>query len=214
MPRGTIGACAPLLLLSLAPLAPHSRLAAGGFLLAQAPTPLRISGTLRSAESREVVRHARVIADRAVSVESNEEGVYFLSLATGRHRVEVRAIGFAPFDTTITLTASQTLDVLLVRSQVTLATVAVTATNEQADIDPKSPEMSIARLDVQTLRQVPAALGEVDPIRSLTLLPGVSSSSDFTTAINVRGGGSDQNLILLDEATIYNPSHILGFLSV
>lgn len=214
MPRGTIGACASLLLLSLAPLAPHSRLAAGGFLLAQAPTPLRISGTLRSAESREVVRHARVIADRAVSVESNEEGVYFLSLAAGRHRVEVRAIGFAPFDTTLTLTASQTLDVLLVRSQVTLATVAVTATNEQADIDPKSPEMSIARLDVQTLRQVPAALGEVDPIRSLTLLPGVSSSSDFTTAINVRGGGSDQNLILLDEATIYNPSHILGFLSV
>ncbi|MBK8060763.1 MAG: Plug domain-containing protein [Gemmatimonadetes bacterium] len=61
---------------------------------------------------------------------------------------------------------------------------------------------------------MPAALGEVDLIRSLTLLPGVSSSSDFTTAINVRGGGADQNLILLDEATIYNPAHILGFLSV
>lgn len=179
----------------------------------QAPT-LRISGTLRSAESREVVRHARVVADRNVAVESNEEGVYFLSLTAGRHRLAVRAIGFAPFDTTVDLRVSQTLDIALQRSQVTLATVAVTATNEQADIDPKSPDMSIARLDVTTLRQVPAALGEVDPIRSLTLLPGVSSSSDFTTAINVRGGGADQNLILLDEATIYNPAHILGFLSV
>ncbi|HEX4932731.1 MAG TPA: TonB-dependent receptor, partial [Gemmatimonadaceae bacterium] len=187
-------------------------------LCAQATTtpgqPLRVSGTLRSAESREVVRHARVVADRAVSVESNEEGVYFLTLAAGRHRLEVRALGFAPLDTTVDLRASQTLDLLLQRAQVTLATVSVTATSEQADIDPRSPDMSIARLDVQTLRQVPAALGEVDPIRSLTLLPGVSSSSDFTTAINVRGGGADQNLILLDEATIYNPAHILGFLSV
>ncbi|MBK9977342.1 MAG: carboxypeptidase regulatory-like domain-containing protein [Gemmatimonadetes bacterium] len=58
-------------------------------------TPLRISGTLRSAESREVVRHARVVADRTVSVESNEEGVYFLTLAAGTHRLAVRAIGFA-----------------------------------------------------------------------------------------------------------------------
>ncbi len=189
-----------------APAAPRPTPATG--------TPLRISGTLRSAESREVVRHARVVADRTVSVESNEEGVYFLTLAAGTHRLAVRAIGFAPFDTTIDLRASQTLDIALQRSQVTLATVAVTATSEQADIDPKSLDMSIARLDVTTLRQVPAALGEVDPIRSLTLLPGVSSSSDFTTAINVRGGGADQNLILLDEATIYNPAHILGFLSV
>jgi hypothetical protein len=177
-------------------------------------TVVRISGTLRSAESREVVRHARVIADRTIRVESNEEGVYFLTLAPGAHQLQVRALGFAPLDTTLEIRSSRTLDLEMQRSRATLAAVAVTATNEQADIDPRSLDMSVARLDVTMLRQVPAALGEVDPIRSLTLLPGVSTSSDFTTAINVRGGSADQNLILLDEATIYNPSHILGFLSV
>lgn len=180
-----------------------------------APAPLvRISGTLRSAESREVVRHARVVADRAVSVESNEEGVYFLTLPAGTHRLVIRALGFAPYDTTLDLQASRVLDFELQRTQVTLAVVSVKATAEQSDVDPRSPDMSIAHLDVETLRSVPAALGEVDPIRSLTLLPGVSSSSDFSTAFNVRGGSADQNLILLDEATIYNPAHILGFLSV
>ncbi len=183
---------------------------------AQAPAAasVRISGTLRSAESREVIRHARVVADRTVSVESNEEGVYFLTLPAGTHRLAVRALGFAPYDTTVDLQVSRALDFELQRTQVTLAVVAVKATAEQADIDPRSPDMSIARLDVEMLRTVPAALGEVDPIRSLTLLPGVSSSSDFSTAFNVRGGSADQNLILLDEATIYNPAHILGFLSV
>lgn len=181
---------------------------------AQAPAPVRLSGTVRRADTREVVRHARFLADGVPATESNEDGVFFLRLAPGTHRIAVRAIGLAPLDTTIDARADGTLDLALARVTVTLAQVRVTTEVKPRDVDPRSLDMSVATLDLQTLRTVPAVLGEVDPVRSLTLLPGVSSSSDFTTAFNVRGGSADQNLILLDEATIYNPAHVLGFLSV
>ncbi|MBC7897317.1 MAG: TonB-dependent receptor [Cytophagaceae bacterium] len=179
------------------------------------PQRIQLSGYIRHAESRELIRYALVGADGSTArSQSNVDGFYFLNLAPGAHRILVRAIGFAPLDTTITLTASTTADFLLVPRAVQLQAVEVNADKQRSDVDPKAPEMSIARLDLQTIRQAPAALGEVDPIRSLTLLPGVSRSSDFSTAFSVRGGTNDQNLILLDEATIYNPAHVLGFLSV
>ena len=108
--------------------------------------PVHISGTLRSTESRNVVRHARVIADRTISVESNEEGVYFLAPAPGRHRLEVQALGIAPYDTTVTLQLSRGLDFDPQRTRVTLAVVAVKTAVEQADVDPRTPDMSIARI--------------------------------------------------------------------
>ena len=176
---------------------------------------MQLSGYVRDAESREVIRYATVSADAdSVRSRSNTDGFYFLSLAPGSHRLRVRAIGYAPLDTTIDLTASRTWDVTLVSQPVALRNVQVSVEQEQRDIDPRSADMSIARLDLATVRQTPSALGEVDPLRSITLLPGVSRSSDFSTAFSVRGGTSDQTLILLDEATIYNPAHVLGFLSV
>ncbi len=170
---------------------------------------------MRHAESREVIRYALIAADGDVArSQSNADGFYFLNLSPGEHRIVVRAIGFAPLDTVVTLAESRTLDWILALRPVELQAVAVSAEQQQSDVDPASAEMSIARLDLATIRQAPAALGEVDPLRSITLLPGVSRSSDFSTAFSVRGGTNDQNLILLDEATIYNPAHVLGFLSV
>lgn len=196
----------------------RAALATAAFLL---PLPLaaqalvQLSGYIRHAESREVVRYALVGADAtAARTQSNADGFYYLKLPPGQHRILVRAIGFAPLDTVVSLDASTTLDLALVPRTVQLQVVEVNAEKQQSDVDPKSPEMSIARLDLQTIRQAPSALGEVDPLRSITLLPGVSRSSDFSTAFSVRGGTNDQNLILLDEATIYNPAHVLGFLSV
>jgi hypothetical protein len=85
--------------------------------------------------------------------------------------------------------------------------------DDRPDLDPKTPDMSVVRLDLAATRLMPPLLGEVDPIRTLTMLPGVTTASDATTAIVVRGGGADQNLVQLDEATVYSPSHILGFIS-
>ena len=176
---------------------------------------VRLSGYIREAGSNELIRYASVSADAdSLRTQSSADGFYFLALVPGTHRVRVRAIGFAPLDTSVEIGASKTRDFALTSQPVALEQVRIDGSTERSDVDPTSPDMSIARLDLKTIRQAPAALGEVDPIRSLTLLPGVSRSSDFSTAFSVRGGSSDQNLILLDEATIYNPAHVLGFLSV
>jgi hypothetical protein len=170
---------------------------------------------VRSAESREIIRHALITVEgENARGESSEEGFYFLTLPAGTHRLRVRAIGYAPLDTTIALAAPTSLDFVLSVRVTTLEAVSVTAEGDRPEVDAKSPAMSIARLDLKTVSSTPAVLGEIDPLRSLSLLPGVSRTSDFSTSFNVRGGGADQNLILLDESTIYNPAHVLGFLSV
>ncbi len=177
---------------------------------------VRLSGYVRTVASGEVIRRAEVLADDgAVRVESNEEGFYSILLPVGAHRIRIRAIGFAPLDTTLRLTASASRDFRLTSRQVTLSAVTVQAdaNGDRPDLDPRTPDMSVLRLDMRAIKLLPTVLGEPDPIRSLTLLPGVSMSSDASTAISVRGGAADQNLFLLDEATVYNPSHILGFLS-
>ena len=183
---------------------------------AQPAARARLSGYIRSSASGEVIRRAEVrVDDGTVRVESNEEGFYSLLLTPGLRRLRIRAIGFAPLDTTVRLTSSLSRDFLLVLRKITLAeiTVQADASGDRPDLDPRTPDMSVVRLDLQAIKLLPTVLGEPDPIRSLTLLPGVSLSSDASTAISVRGGAADQNLFLLDEATVYNPSHILGFLS-
>jgi hypothetical protein len=182
---------------------------------AQTTPRVQLSGYIRDAGSLEVIRYAVVDTDGdSVRTRSNTDGFYFMSLAPGSHRLRVRAIGYAPLDTVIVINASRTWDVTLLARPASLQRVQVSVEQEKRDVDPASTEMSIARLDLATVKQTPSALGEVDPLRSITFLPGVSRSSDFSTAFSVRGGTSDQNLILLDEATIYNPAHVLGFLSV
>ncbi len=183
---------------------------------AQPGPKVRLSGYVRSLASREVVRRAQLSADNErIRLESNEDGFYTLLLSAGTHRLRIRAIGFAPKDTTVTLSASAVTDLLMDVRKVTLAAVTVQASkgDDRPDLDPRTPDMSVIRLDLQAVKLLPPVLGEPDPIRSLTLLPGVSLSSDASTSFSVRGGAADQNLFLLDEATIYNPSHILGFLS-
>ena len=180
------------------------------------PPTVRLTGYIRSAASREVIRNAVLtVGELGLSRESNEEGYFVLTLPPGSHRLRVRAIGFAPLDTTVMLSASAARDFILQPHRTTLATVVVTSkkNDERADLDPKLPDMSVVRLDMATVRLAPPLLGEVDPLRSISLLPGVATVSDASTAFVVRGGGVDQNLILLDEAVIYNPSHILGFIS-
>lgn len=177
---------------------------------------VRLSGYVRSVATQEVVRHALLtIGDGTVRRESNEEGFYFLNLVPGVHRLRVRAIGFAPLDTMLDVATNASVDIRLNPIGHTLATVSVEATSvDRPDLDPRMPDMGVVRLDLRTARLAPVVLGEQDVIRSLSLLPGISTVSDASTSFSVRGGSVDQNLVLLDEATIYNPSHILGFLSV
>jgi len=175
----------------------------------------RVSGFVRSLATGEVLRRVTLLVDDDAQVrQTNEDGFYALVLPLGPHRLRIRAIGYAPFDTTINVTTRVHVDLALRTQESVLSAVRVTGDRDEVpDLDPRSPQMSVIKLDMSAARSVPPVLGELDPIRMLTLLPGVSTTSDASTAFSVRGGGVDQNLILLDESTIYNPSHILGFLS-
>lgn len=176
----------------------------------------RLSGYVRSRASGEVVRRAQLTAGAAeLRIETNEDGFYSVLLPRGQNRLRIRAIGFAPLDTVLRIDGAVTRDLLLAPRNAMLAAVRVEADgrDNRPDLDPRNPDMSVVRLDMAAIKLLPTVLGEPDPIRSLTLLPGVSLSSDASTAFSVRGGAADQNLYLLDEATVYNPSHVLGFLS-
>ena len=91
--------------------------------------------------------------------------------------------------------------------------VVITA-EESKKVNLRTPQMSVAKLSSQTIKQMPAVMGEVDVIKSLQMLPGVSNAGEGASGFNVRGGAEDQNLVLLDEAIIYNASHLFGFFSV
>jgi len=186
---------------------------ANGASPSQDPTRVRLSGFVRSESSGEVIRSAQVSAG-ATRVETNQDGFFVLSLSPGTHTISVRVIGYDPLAARVTLGSSLSRDFALTPRPYQLAEVTVETTTDSSDVDPGTTEMSTARLEARLIRLVPVVLGEVDPIRALTLLPGITTISDFSTGFSVRGGTADQNLILLDESTIYNPAHVFGFFSV
>ncbi|MDX2191827.1 MAG: carboxypeptidase-like regulatory domain-containing protein [Gemmatimonadales bacterium] len=189
--------------------------AAAAPLSAQQRGVVRVSGYVRSAESGEVIRGATVLVENGPwRAETNQDGFYVLTVPGGRQVLRFRALGHTPLADTLELAASLVRDVRLQPAAFTLQELRASGRRDSVAIDLETPAMSVEALDAGTIRLAPAILGEVDPIRTLTLLPGVKLTSDGSTGISVRGGTPDQNLILLDESTIYNPSHVFGFYSV
>jgi hypothetical protein len=135
-----------------------------------------------------------------------------LTLPAGSHTVDISYLGYTTQSKSITLSQNLRLDIELAEEGAQLEEVVVKAEREEEGI--KSLEMSTNRLDIKTITKIPAFLGEVDVIRSLQQLPGVTTVGEGASGFNVRGGSVGQNLILLDEATVYNSSHLLGFFSV
>jgi hypothetical protein len=143
---------------------------------------------------------------------TNVYGFYSLSLAPGKYTIRYSYVGFETQEKTIQADKNLTLDISL--KPVGLELDEVVITGKRTDENVRAPEMSMVSLDIKTIRKVPALLGEIDIIKVLQLLPGVQATSEGSTGFSVRGGSSDQNLILLDEATIHNASHLMGFFSV
>ncbi len=172
-----------------------------------------LSGYIKDADSGETLIGASVfIPSLASGATSNEYGFYSLTVEPGTYKVEYAYLGFNTKEVEITLNGNLTKDVELGEDIVDLVEVVVTSEAEDKNVT--STEMSVNKLDIRTITKMPALLGEVDVIRSIQLLPGVSSVGEGATGFNVRGGGVDQNLVLLDEAPVYNSSHLFGFFSV
>ncbi len=172
-----------------------------------------INGYVKNAANGEVLIGATVLIKEAkVGNTTNEYGFYSITLPPDRYTIEYRFIGFVMITKAITLDSNQRIDIELSEEEIELREAVVNA--EPEDLNVTSTEMSIAKLDIKTITKIPAFLGEVDVIKSIQLLPGVSTVGEGASGFNVRGGSVGQNLVLLDEAPVYNSSHMLGFFSV
>ena len=172
-----------------------------------------ISGTIKDAASGETMVGATVVLNELkIGVATNVYGFYSISAPEGNYTLSVTLIGFETKTFPVNLNTDQKLDVNLAESSTQLQEVVISS--EAEDNNVKSIEMSVQKLDIKTINKIPALLGEVDVIRSIQLLPGVTTVGEGASGFNVRGGGVDQNLILLDEAPVFNSSHLFGFFSV
>ena len=176
-------------------------------------TKVTLSGYVKEAASGETLIGATVfIKELQNGTTTNEYGFYSLSVPSGNYQVEVSYIGFETQTTPVELTANKTFDFEMGESTEQLVEVVVTS--EAEDVNVTNTQMSVNKIAMATIEKMPALLGEVDVIRSIQLLPGVSTVGEGATGFNVRGGSIDQNLVLLDEAPVYNSSHLFGFFSV
>ncbi|MBO0329596.1 TonB-dependent receptor [[Muricauda] lutisoli] len=185
----------------------------GHFFILQAQEKHTLSGTVSEATSNESLIGVTIaISELKTGTTTNEYGFYSITLPEGEYQVVVSYLGFQEVVKTITLDKNLKLDFNLVEKTEELQEVVVTDDVEKLDI--RKPQMSVTSLASQTIKQIPVVLGEADVIKSLVLLPGVTSAGEASSGFNVRGGAVDQNLILLDEATVFNSSHLFGFFSV
>jgi hypothetical protein len=169
-----------------------------------------LAGYIKDSKTGESIIGATVSAGKDAIVLTDQFGYYSLSLPRGRHVVIISSSGMNDVRRQINLNEDGKLDVELSGKVSSLKAVIVVA---EKNSNVKSTQMSVEKLTIKTIKQVPVIFGEADVLRVVTTLPGVTSAGEAGTGFNVRGGSVDQNLILFNEATIYNPSHVFGFFS-
>lgn len=171
-----------------------------------------ISGTISDAKNNETLIGVNILVKGSKNfTSSNEYGFYSITLPKGDYEINISYVGYEIIDEKISLTDNVSKNFSLTESENLIEEVVIT---EKTKTNTRKPEMSVNKLSINTIKQMPVVLGEVDIIKSILFLPGVTNAGEGQSGFNVRGGGADQNLILLDEATIYNSSHLFGFFSV
>jgi len=172
-----------------------------------------ISGSIRDKSNGESLTGATVfVVELKTGTVSDLYGHYSMTLAGGTYTLQFSFIGYRTEVRQVDLTSDLTISIDLEPTAENLQEVVVTG--EQSDKNVSGSEMSTFRMDIKTIKSIPSLMGEVDIIKAIQLLPGVQPVSEGGSGFSVRGGAPDQNLILLDEATVYNASHLMGFFSV
>ncbi len=170
-----------------------------------------LSGFVRDAATGEALIGATVWAeDLQTGAATNKYGFYSLTLPEGRHQLKVSYLGYRQQTVTVDLRADRRLTVELTPIELELQEVKVVEKKNEFVEDVR---MSTLEVPVEKLQTLPVVFGEADLLKTVQLLPGVQSGGEGFSGFYVRGGGGDQNLILLDEAVVYNPDHALGFFS-
>jgi hypothetical protein len=183
------------------------------FLNLHAQEKFTLSGIITDEINGETLIGVNVIINELkTGTVTNEYGFYSITLPKGTYTVTISYLGFGDLNETVILEQNIRKNFIIKESNVQLNEVVVTENPYKINI--KKPEMSANRLSIATIKQMPVLLGEVDVIKSLLFLPGVTNAGEGQSGFNVRGGAADQNLVLLDEATLYNTSHVFGLFSV
>jgi len=170
-----------------------------------------LSGEVREAKLLSPLSKATIlIQGTSQGAYTDSMGRFSVTLPVGEYELKISAFDREEIRYKVKLFADGAIQVNLLESLRTLDEVVIQADREGAM---KDPQMGVSSLQVKTLKRLPPLLGEPDIFRSLQLLPGVSTTGEATNGFNVRGGSSDQNLILFDDAPVYNPSHLFGFFS-
>lgn len=182
-------------------------------LLGTAQSHFTLSGTVADSANGETLIGATVVLvdQPGVGAACNEYGYYALRLPAGTHRIRVASIGYAPVERIVELQRDVPLDIKLRSSTVELKAVEVTARRTEDAVH--APRMGVEKLDMKEVNKLPVIFGEKDILKTLQLLPGVKSIGEGNGGLYVRGGAADENLVLLDEAPVYNAYHLLGFFS-
>ncbi|WP_343673350.1 TonB-dependent receptor [Chitinophaga sp.] len=171
-----------------------------------------ISGTIRSKKTGETIIGATVhVAGQSIGTVSNEYGFYSLTLPAGTYTIEFSTVGLQPVQEEVALTQHTVRNIALDDAAQSLKSVTITASGKQRNLN--TPQMGMEQLTTKEMKNIPVLLGEKDVLKTIQLLPGIKSAGDGNSGFYVRGGAADQNLILLDEAPVYNASHLFGFFS-
>jgi hypothetical protein len=180
---------------------------------AHAQQKYTISGYVKDKGTGEGLISASIyIVEAKQGTVTNPYGHYSITLPQANYTIRVMYVGYQTYERKLSLTANTTVNIQLESEEKEVGEVVVSAHSNQSQVE--KTQMSTINLPVEQVKQLPALFGEVDILKTIQLLPGVQSGGEGSTGFYVRGGGPDQNLILLDEATVYNASHLFGFFSV
>ncbi len=170
-----------------------------------------IAGYVRNKKSGEPVIGASVLIENPlIGVATDPNGYYSITLPRGTHQLKIRSMGMKNTERNVLLHSDGKLNIEMEEDVLPLKEVIIESERDERVL---GLQMGLERIDIKTMKQIPVAMGEVDILRAVLTLPGVQSVGEATVGFNVRGGATDQNLILFNDATIYNPSHLFGFFS-
>ncbi|GAA4447715.1 TonB-dependent receptor [Nibrella saemangeumensis] len=172
-----------------------------------------LTGYVRESVTQQPIQGVTIfISDSRRGVTTGKDGYFIISVPAGTYTVRFSHVGFKPVALPITIREHTYRDVLL--EDDTKSLEEVTVTTEAPDRNVRKVEIGVSQMSIRNIKRIPAFMGEVDVVRSLLLLPGVSTVGEGAPGLNIRGGSTDQNLVLMDDAPIFNASHLMGFFSV
>lgn len=179
----------------------------------QAQKKFTISGVVADEKNKEtLIGVSLFVQETKTGLVTNEYGFYSITLPEGDYTLLINYLGYQTVTEKIKLNQDLKKNIYLSVSSQQLDEVVIVDNKKRVDI--RKPEMSVNKLTIQEIKEMPVIFGEVDVLKSILTLPGVTNAGEGQSGFNVRGGGADQNLVLLDESTIYNSSHLFGLFSV